>query len=36
MNKASVLTSALENDLIQFRAGLPSVDDITVLSLHRI
>lgn len=36
MNKASVLTTALENDLIQFRAGLPSVDDITVLSLHRI
>lgn len=35
MNKASILTAAIENDLIQFRAGLPSVDDITVLSLHR-
>ncbi len=35
LNKANALISAIENDLIQFRAGSPSSDDITVLSLHR-
>jgi phosphoserine phosphatase RsbU/P len=34
--RAANMTSALENELIQFRAGLPSVDDITVLALHHI
>ncbi len=33
--RADGFTYALENDLIQFRAGLPSVDDITVLALRR-
>jgi len=35
LNKANALISAIENDLIQFRDGLPSPDDITVLTLHR-
>ncbi len=33
--QAKNLTSALENDLIQFKSGFPSVDDITVLALRR-
>jgi phosphoserine phosphatase RsbU/P len=33
--RAENLTNALENNLIQFRAGMPSVDDITVLALRR-
>lgn len=36
LNKAANLAASLENDLMQFRAGLSCVDDITVLILHRL
>ncbi|NMB55572.1 MAG: GAF domain-containing protein [Leptolinea sp.] len=36
LNRAANLASALENDLMQFRAGLTCVDDITALILHRL
>lgn len=34
--KSRDFTTVIENDLEQFRAGQPSVDDITLLVLHRL